>query len=209
MSEKRLEILRKIQSGELSVEEGFKLIDQLDTPEESATPLPSPTTVIAEEVGPSSSYSAVKTGPTDPGMGKWRVFGWVGFGLFVLITALSAYWMVASYQNKPFGFGFWFSWIPFLIGILGMVFTFNARWIHIRIRQKPGEKPQNINISLPIPFGLVNTVINLFPNAVPANLRAKDMGGMLKEMSHNLSAKEPLHIVVDDEDGEHVEIYIG
>lgn len=209
MSEERLEILRKLQAGELSVEEGFKLIDQLDKPAENVIPSQPPIEVISEEVDLSSSFSAVQSGTTDPAMGKWRVFGWLGFGLFVVITALSAYWMVESYQNKPFGFGFWFSWIPFLIGILGMVFTFNARWIHIRVRQKPGEKPQNINISLPIPFGLVNTILNLFPNAVPANLRAKDIGGMVKEMSHNLSAKEPLHIVVDDEDGEHVEIYIG
>jgi hypothetical protein len=209
VSAERLEILRKLQAGELSVEEGLQLIDQLDVPPQSVIPSQPPMEVKSEEVNPSSSYSAVQSEINEPGMRKWRVFGWLGFSLFVLITALSAYWMVASYQNKPFGFGFWFSWIPFLIGILGMVFTFNARWIHIRVRQKPGEKPQNINISLPIPFGLVNTIINLFPNAVPANLRAKDFGGMVKEMSHNLSAKEPLHIVVDDEDGEHVEIYIG
>ena len=71
MSEERLEILRKLQAGELSVEEGFKLIDQLDKPAENVIPSQPPIEVISEEVDPSSSFSAVQSGTTDPAMGKW------------------------------------------------------------------------------------------------------------------------------------------
>ncbi len=37
-----------------------------------------------------------------------------------------------------FGWGFFLAWIPFLLGVLGILLFWNTRWLHVRVQQKPG-----------------------------------------------------------------------
>ena len=90
-----------------------------------------------------------------------------------------------------------------------MALMFNAKWLHIRIRQAPGEKPARIAISIPFPIGLASWILRTFPQLVPEKSRGVDLGEILSELNEGINKDQPLVIQVDDEDGEHVEIFIG
>lgn len=133
----------------------------------------------------------------------------MGFGVFTLITAASAVWMVQGWQAHPFGWGFWLEWIPFLIGVAGMALMFNTRWLHIRIRQAPGETPARLAISIPFPFELLSWFSRIFPQWMPERRRGIDLGAILNEMNYEIKKEQPVILQVNNEDGEQVEIYIG
>ena len=214
MSEERLIILQKIESGDLSVEDGRRLIDLLDgrefiDPKGDGSPPEG-----GSKTGPRTvdQVDVIETGhekTSPPDFSRWRTWAWVVFGLFVFLTALSALWMVLGWQTRPWGLGFWLSWVPFLMGITGMAATYRARWLHIRIRQVPGSKPEKISISLPLPLGLASWFMSTFSGWMPAKVRDQKMGLMIQELDRNIIKNEPVHIQVEGDDGEQVEVFIG
>ncbi|GAP10370.1 hypothetical protein BECAL_01537 [Bellilinea caldifistulae] len=214
MSEERLELLRKIEAGEISPEEGLRLINAL---EEDSTA--QPRVLIEETIQPGEATERVKEvdvvetageKSAPPDYRRWRRFSWVIFGLMVLLTSLSAVWMVLGWLTRPWGWGFWLSWFPFLSGIIGMWLSYNSLWLHVRIRQRKGAKPEKIAFSFPLPVHALVWFLRTFGRWMPPTVREQNLADMLHELMKNLSSQEPIHIQVnDEEDGEEVEIFIG
>ena len=130
------------------------------------------------------------------------------FGVGLLFTILGAVWMYAGYTAKGFGVGFWLSWIPFLLGVLLVAVSYQSShsiWLHVRIRQRPGEKPERIAISLPIPISITRWFLKSFGDRIPG-LREQPID--FSEVLENISPEEPFYVHVD-EDGEEVEVIIG
>ncbi len=212
MSEERLIILQKIESGDISIEDGQRLIDALDGRYQEEHQADSAQEGTEAEALSSEQVDVVETGQEKsalPDFERWRTWGWVAFGLFVLLTAMSAVWMVSGWQRQPWGWGFWLSWIPFLIGVLGMAASYQARWLHVRIRQAPGSKPEKIAISLPLPLGLASMVMGTFSKWMPEKVREQNIGEMIRQLDQDIKKDQPLHIQVEEDDGERVEIFIG
>lgn len=208
----RLEILKKIESGELSVEEGSHLLNELDN---GVPPvLPGWTSQAVEEpkvevIVPSyASRSPNEKAEIPPDFKGYKAWSWVFFSLALLLTGISAWWMVSAWQNKPFGAGFWFSWIPFILGIIGMATSFNTRWLHVRVTDKKNGEWKNIRISLPLPLGLASWVLRIVPGWLPQEVRDKHIGETFNEINRSITRDQPFYVEVDEED-EHVEIYIG
>ncbi len=220
MNERRLEILKKIEQGELTVEEGFRLINELEAqaeqhPTETAsqaaayvTAPPIQPAQAAEGRAPVEVVIDHKSDPL-PDFNRWKILAWVGFGVFTLLTVFSTVWMIQGWQAHPWGWGFWLSWIPFLIGVAGMAAMFNSHWLYLRVRQKPGEKPERITISMPLPLGLITWFFNTFGQWLPKEAHGLDIAEVLREVDQGISRDQPLVVQVDDEDGEQVEIYIS
>lgn len=138
----------------------------------------------------------------------WMIPMWVGVGVLVL----SAIWMYAAYANQ--GIGFWFvcAWFPFLLGVGMVALSYGSRrsrWLHLRVDQKPGERPQHIAISMPLPIGLASWFMRTFGHMIP-DLKDKHIDEMLQAVSENTNAENPLYVEVDEgENGEKVKVYIG
>lgn len=209
MSECRLEILKKIETGELSAEEGFRLISLIEG--ETAESVPQSASAAQETPPPERLTQAqVVSHPQPlPDFNRWKIWSWVGFGIFLLLTAASAVWMIQGWTARSWGWGFWLSWIPFLIGVAGMALMFNTRWLHVRVRNDSGEKHERVAVSIPFPLGLVSWLFRTFPQWIPEKAGGANIAEIIDEMNASLSKDEPLVVEVDDEDGEHVEIYIG
>ena len=149
--------------------------------------------------------------PFDPGQAGWR--GWWQWPLWVgvCVTVVAGGLMYLAYQGS--GFGFWFActWFPFLFGVMLMALAWASRtapWIHIRVQQKPGERPERIAISLPIPLRLTAWFLRTFrPHLGEMNkVNPADMIMALK----NVTPETPFYVKVDEgDDGEKVEVYIG
>jgi hypothetical protein len=202
--ESKLEILKKVEDGTLSVEEGSDLLGILDhAGKKSAAP-----EIVRERVEEEpENIEAPKVS------GCWKAaWSMILLGGAVL-TAFSAFWVYQGFQNNGFGWGFWLSWIPLVLGVLIMIggwILLESPWLHVRIHSQEEEKNVNIVLSMPIPFGLARWVFKTFGSSMPDEVRNKGIPEMLEEMETTLKKGEPFHVKIDDDkDGSKVEVFIG
>ncbi len=233
---RRMEILRRVESGELDPEEGNRLLLELEEREAEARPgVAEAVSVEGDEAEPHETASfvsePVQPAPEPPLQGVVeepgkdqpagedsqppRTNSWLGlwvlpFVLGLLLTVFSVSWMYQGWLAAGLSWGFWLSFIPFAIGVLLMWAGWEtrlARWLHLRIRQRPGSRPQVIAFSLPLPIGLTRWAVRRFGRYTPF---ANDQGSadVLDELDQAFAAGDPTHIFVDDKNGEQVEIWI-
>lgn len=206
-------IMDMVERGQISAEEGLRLInamgskgDSTDVEEiDSLIPV-EPGGVIEEESEPYEPAISPEEKHRLNQLKRWWI---LPFGIGLLITVLGGVWMFSGYANNGFGWGFWLAWIPFLLGIFILSVSFQTShsvWFHVRIKQKPGETPQRIAISLPMPMGLIRWFLRTFGNRI-TGLKDHPVD-QYADILENLSAEEPFYVHVD-EDGEEVEVFIG
>ena len=137
----------------------------------------------------------------------WVVPMWVGVGITVIGGAL----MYAAFAAN--GVGFWFActWFPFMLGVLVMALAWSSRsapWLHVRVHQRPGQTPQKIAISFPLPIRLAGWGLRTFGHHIP-NMQAVDLDGVMNAINESAKDGTPFFVDVDDEDGERVQVFIG
>lgn len=208
----RLEILEMIQKGTITTEEGMKLIEAIGESEEIAE-----WEYTAAKAELESDFESVEADhlPQDinqEDFNKLKSWWIIPFWIGVAITVMGGSLMYWAWAAHGIGIGFIAAWIPFLIGIGLLVLGWNSRtgpWLHIRIQQKPGEKPERIAISFPIPNRFFAWSLRTFGNFIPdMNLAGADE--IILALGNYSQGEAPLTIDVDDsDDGEKVKIYIG
>ena len=221
----RLQILEMIEKGVITASEGVRLLNSLQgEPGEVAIPLMPPVASAAAEAPetppapevieepPASGFKA--SSPPfefDSGIKKWRRWWWVPLTIGIGITVISGLLMFLAYQNS--GFGFWFAclWFPLLLGVLVISLAAasrTTRWLHVRIHQEPGEWPQTIAISLPVPIRFVAWILRIFRHHIP-HMDKTNLDEVILALDKT-SPDQPFYVVVDEgESGEKVEVYIG
>jgi hypothetical protein len=205
-------ILDMIEKGQLTAEEGLRLINAMDgdakTSEQEKNLEPEAISVTPEDIVESPSMQISEEEMER--MKKLKRWWVLPFGIGLLITTLGAIWMVTGYLRNGFGFGFWIAWLPFLLGVAIIAISFQSAhsvWLHVRIKQKAGEKPERINISLPLPVSFARWFFSAFGDRIPG---LKDQPvEEFSEILKNLSPEDPFYVHVAEDDGEEVEVFIG
>jgi hypothetical protein len=221
-NEKRFEILQKVEKGEISPDEASRYLDELDddelvvqsihSPETSPEAIPTqvasqPIEVIPPPVG---AKGEIPFAINNERLKYWKVWWLFPLSIGIIFTLLGAYWMYRGYLLAGFGWGFWFSWFPFGFGVLVTALSAGgrtSRWVHVRVTQKPGKKPGKIAISFPLV--MATWIVNIVAQFKGGN---KDMGRFNEVMytvNQALNSDEPMHVQVNEKDGEEVEVYIG
>ena len=212
VDEAERKILGMVENGDITAEEGLRLMNAMGSRAHPAQPidedpLEAVTFVPVDDVlEPSGPRMSEEEQHRMKHLKRWWV---LPFGIGLLIMVLGAIWMYTGYTNSGFGWGFWLSWLPFLLGIFIVAVSFQTSrsvWLHIRIKQKPGESPGRISISLPLPISLTKWFMGAFGNRIPG-LRDQPLENYA-EILENISPEEPFYIHVND-DGEEVEVFIG
>jgi len=221
----RLQILEMIEKGVITASEGVRLLNSLQgEPGEVAIPLMPPAASAAAESTKTSPAPEVieeppasepKASPTpfefDSGIKKWRRWWWIPLTIGIGITVISGLLMFLAYQKS--GFGFWFAclWFPLLLGVIVISLAAasrTTRWLHVRIHQEPGEWPQTIAISLPVPIRFVAWILRIFRPHIP-NMDKTSLDEVILALDKT-SPDQPFYVKVDEgESGEKVEVYIG
>lgn len=192
MSDEQREILKMVEAGQITAEEAALLLSSLEAPaQEPDGESPPPATAPFPEGNRWSEF--------------WRYPFVVGaavltVGITVLIllslSGAAAGWLVCG-------------WLPILLGALvvaGAWWSKNARWLHLRISE-PGER--KIAISVPLPLTLAAWVLRIAQPFVP-QLKDTGVDDLILALRDSKLSNEPLYIDVhDEEEGEHVEVYIG
>jgi len=141
---------------------------------------------------------------------KVKRWWFLPFSIGLILTVISSIWMYLGYTSKGLGWGFWLSWIPFILGVLTMAlsaFSRKAKWIHIRIKERKNNSKVNINLSFPLPIGMTRWFFRNFGDKIKAT-RDVPIDLMLNDLDASITEDNPLYIKVDD-DGDDVEIFIG
>jgi len=214
--EERKRILEMIERGNISAEQGLGLLQAIDGTEN----LPAPDQVTNEppNQGQADPFPPERVQVIDPGVkpespefSRWK--GWWLIPLYtgIAVITLGALWMYQAVRAEGIGLGFFLAWIPFLVGLVLIILAWQmraARWLHLRIEQRPGKVPQTIRMSFPLPVQFGAWGLRTFGPFVP-QLRGRDLDQIFTTLNESISAENPIYIHVDDEDGERVEIFIG
>ena len=143
---------------------------------------------------------------------KWRRWWilplWAGVGVTVVGGSL----MYAALQSGGIGFWFLCASLPFTIGLLLIVLAWqsrSSRWLHLRIQQRPGQSPQRIALSFPLPIRLTAWFFRTFRDRIPG-LQNTSIDEVILALDQSANPENPLYIAVNgDEAGENVQIFIG
>ena len=214
IGEAEREILNMVQRGDISAQEGLRLMEAMSSDWMQDSNLIEDEIVSETNGGenPVDDQDMQKSSLLidDPVRIKQIKRWWLlPFGIGLLFIILGTFWMYTSFMAKGFGAGFWLSWVPFIAGIFTVAVSWqasNKSWLHVRIRQKPGEKPQHIAISLPLPISFTRWLLKTFGNHIPGlrDLPVNDYADIL----NNFSPAEPFYVHVN-EDSEEVVVFIG
>ncbi len=210
----RLKILDMIENGTITTEEGMRLLaavehDNMDEFFDDEPSLIGDQAFVDDEM-PDSDPMANSIEPEDIQRWKrwWSVPLWIGLGIVVL----SSIWMQNAWNANELGFWFFCSWVPMLLGILLMALAWNSRtspWLHVRVRQPVGEKPERIAISIPLPLRMTAWGLRHFGHYIP-NFDASGIDEAIMALHDTKIDHAPLIVdVQDDEDGDHVQVFIG
>ena len=198
MSDERTRVLEMLQAGKLSAEEAMQLLDALKGADRASD--------VVEEDAP-------ETPPADlPTVGSlWlypTIAGAVVMALGAPLMALGLTGQAATFWSLFCG------WIPFFVGLailtLG-VWSRTARWLHLRITNERSGKRAFV-LSLPLPLTLTAWVLKVARPFVP-QLRETGVDETILSLRDGWGDKgddAPLVVDVhDDDEGEHVQVYIG
>jgi len=138
----------------------------------------------------------------------WMIPLWVGVG----VTVFGGLFMFLAQRSS--GVGLWFvcAAVPFTLGLILVVLAWQNRrspWLHLRVQQPPGEWPEKIAFSFPLPLRPAAWFFNTFGKHIHG-LEGQDMEQILRAVGEKTGPESPISIHVDDPDGgEKVDIYIG
>jgi hypothetical protein len=151
--------------------------------------------------------------PLPPDVGRWQRWWMIPFwaGLaFTMLGGLLMNW--ALLRARALSLWFCFASLPFLLGILIMALSWQSRkahWLHLRIQQKPGEWPQTLAFSFPLPLRLAAWFFRTFGDYIP-KLQGTSLDEVILALGQSATPENPLYINVDEgDDGERVQIFIG
>ena len=222
----RIQILEMIESGVITAEEGARLLQALDADDRLEESLEGETFSASMAGESSGSYAEadddefgsvsgeVIENEFEPNIEKWKRYWviplWIGVG----ITIIGSLLMLWVYQST--GFSFWFActWLPFLLGVALIAMAWgsrSARWLHLRVKQEPGEWPQTIAFSFPLPLNFAAWFMRTFGQFIPkVNEIGLDFDQIIESFKDSTTPETPFYIEVDEGDnGETVQIYIG
>jgi len=216
--QERNQILKMIEEGKITPEEGLQLMQTL---EKSVPDDQVPTPAAETGKGSGEQERAEKSGmDLDPRIARvkstarrlWQIPLWIG----VAVIIGSALGMYSILQGPGMNFWFYCLTLPLLLGVLiiaAAVGTRKARWIFVDVQQKPGEKPERIFLGFPMPLKFTAWFLRTFKGKIPdmdEKLKGTSTDEIIEIVESGLSGDDPLVVNVDEGDnGNRVKVYIG
>lgn len=198
MNNERLRILKLIEAGEISVEEGLRRLERSSEPE-------------------SAEASGSAEAPRPPGEGDQpppefaisgfvRVVWQIVFAVGVAVLAAGGLLLARAYSREGMP-GFTWGWALFALGLLMLLLGWwlqRARWFTLRVREHSGPA---FTIALPLPLGLVVGLLRIAKPFVP-QLQEMKADQLILAMRDELRDGGSFVVNVDEgEDGDQVEMY--
>ena len=208
-SEERKKILQMVQDGKISAEQAASLMHAL---EEDADPAEAEVEVL--EPGASSGPAGTDAPEFEEVRARVRRFAMIPLWIGVIISVLSA-WAIYGVQQSAGIINFWFFCllVPLLLGVLLIALSAggqSSKWLYVNVdRRNATDWPRNITLGFPLPLGLTAWFLRTFGHTIPG-MKNTNVDEIIQVLDATGKSGAPLIINANDnEDGEHVQVYIG
>ena len=207
-SEERRKILQMVQDGKISAEQASSLMRALDMDAEAAQeeiPVIQAEASQGFEGSGDSEFEEVKS--------RARRFAMIPLWAGVFLAVLSAWGIYSVQQNAGMNFWFFCLTVPFLLGVLLITLGAGAqtsKWLYVNVdRRKAQDWPRNITLGFPLPLGLTAWFLRNFGQHM-RGMKNTNVDEIIQILDATGKSGAPLIINANDnEDGEHVQVYIG
>ena len=236
---KKIEILNKIDSGELTPEEGINLLRNINVEGNPTSETSSISHMkILEEIdrgeisldegiaklegreekfiAASSKVNIETVADTSkkPDMNiinKWKRWWLIPMGFGVLATTATAVWMNTIYQSSGIGFWFIVSWIPFTIGIFLIILGWSSKnGPWLHIRINTPNEEWPKRIAIGLPLPLKFTAWCLRNfGQFIPSMDSTALDEIILALENTSTGDSPFYITVNEGSGDTVEVYIG
>ena len=211
-AEERRKILQMVQDGKISAEQAASLMHALDED-------PEPTEADVEVIETSAPFVGASSGERSDApefeeiKRRVRRFAMIPLWIGVAITILSAWGIYSVQQSSGLNFWFFFLMIPLLIGVLLIAVGASgqtSKWLYVNVdRRNAHDGPRNITLGFPLPLGLTAWFLRTFGQNI-RGMRNTNVDEIIQILDATGKSGAPLIINANDnEDGEHVQVYIG
>jgi hypothetical protein len=205
-AEERRKVLQMVQDGKISAEQAASLMRALEQDSAGAEP-----EVIESAAGAGQERSDVPE--FEAVKARARRFAMIPLWIGVLMTVFSAWGMYAIQQGAGLTFWFFFLLIPFLLGVLLIALGAGAqssKWLYVNVdRRNADDWPRNITLGFPLPLGLTAWILRNFGHHM-RGMNNTNVDEIIQILDATGKSGAPLIINANDnEDGEHVQVYIG
>ena len=208
-AEERKKILQMVEEGKISAEQAASLMKALEE-----EPTPSEIEVLQAE--PSVGFDGSETSPApefENVKARARSFAMIPLWIGALIAVLSAWGIYGIQQNAAMNFWFYCLLFPLFLGVLLIVIGAggqSARWLYVNVdRRYAQDGPRNITLGFPLPLGLTSWFLRTFGHNIHG-MKNTNVDDIIQILDTTKKSGEPFIVNVhDDEDGEHVQVYIG
>lgn len=207
-AEERRKVLQMVQDGKISAEQAASLMRALDADAD-----PSEAEVEVIETGASSGGERSDAPEFEEVKRRARRFAMIPLWIGVFITVFSAWGMYSSLQNSGPNFWFFFLMLPLLLGVLliGLGASVqSSKWLYVNVdRRNADDWPRNITLGFPLPLGLTAWILRNFGHNI-RGMKNTNVDEIIQILDATGKSGAPLIINANDnEDGEHVQVYIG
>ena len=207
-AEERRKVLKMVQDGKISAEQAASLMRALDT-----DPDPTEPDVEVLEAGPIPGAEQTDAPEFEAVKARARRFAIIPLWIGVLITIFSAWGMYTIQQNSGVNFWFFFLLFPLLLGVLLIALGAGgegSKWLYVNVdRRNAQDWPRNITLGFPLPLGLTAWVLRTFGHNM-RGMKNTNVDEIIQILDATGKSGAPLIISANDnEDGEHVQVYIG
>lgn len=202
----RSKILKMIEEGKITPEEGLHLMQVLDKdPLENEDVADAPYTP-ATGVEVSSNPDPAINETVEKARSLWVIPLWIG----VAITVFGGWVMYQNIHGSQISAWFYCLGFPiFLLGVLMImlgVSSKTSRWLFVSVKQRSGEYPRNIKLGFPLPLGLTSWILRNFGHMIK-ELKNIPLDQVIDAVQRS---NDPLVVNVDEgDDGEKVQVFIG
>lgn len=208
-AEERKKILQMVQDGKISAEQAASLMRALEA--DAANPAEAEMEVI--EAGASSGGERIDAPEFEQVKARARRFAMIPLWVGVFLTVFSAWGMYSIQQNSGVNFWFFVLLFPLLLGVLLIALgagAQNSKWLYVNVdRRNADEWPRNITLGFPLPLGLTAWFLRTFGHNIQG-MKYTNVDEIIQILDATGKSGAPLIINANDnEDGEHVQVYIG
>jgi hypothetical protein len=207
-SEERKKILQMVEEGKITAEQAATLMRALE--DDSAEAVEKIKVLdtgasFGDRSSDSSTFEEVKS--------RARRFAMIPLWIGVFIAVVSA-WAIYSVQQAA-GVNFWFFCllVPLLFGVLLIALGAagqSSKWLYLNVdRRNAHDWPRNITFGFPLPFGLTAWFLRNFGHHI-GGMKNTNVDEIIQILDATGKSDAPLIINANDnDDGEHVQVYIG
>ena len=207
-SEERRKILQMVQDGKISAEQASSLMRALDADTDDAQ-----AEIEVVEAGAGSGFEKNDAPEFEEVKSRARRFAMIPLWIGVFIAVMSA-WGIYSVQQSA-GVNFWFFclMVPLLLGVLLIALGAggeSSKWLYVNVdRRNAQDWPRNITLGFPLPLGLTAWFLRNFGQYIHG-MEKTNVDEIIQILDATGKSGTPLIINANDnEDGEHVQVYIG